>query len=543
MQATFTSTLPGPEPGGTLPPGTSPRRTAPARDAGAAHAASMRGARDAGRDDDFGASLDDAVRDDARRADDDSRGTDRASDGRRAKAADAPVRRASAQPWWLRAQAERPATPDADADADGLTAAGTGTTAGPAVDEQDTTTTATADAGDGTATPVIDPALAALLAAQAQAAAAVTPTPTVEATDGATHEPDAATADGSAIVATSGPNGQDPAALLAAALPSGVGEGTTPAEAAQATVAASAAHTPAAPQASATAAHRGAHAGRAGWALQALRQAAAMSGSATGPLAGAVQAGAATDARAAARAVLSAAAEGLGLAPAPDVNPADGAPRATTAAIQDPQASLVDASLLAMATSAGGGQAGDPGSRDAGPGTGEPTIEVGAKIAGGAGGSAPVFVMPAVLTTPEPAAAGFAVPVTGTESGTEMPNASENLGRLIQTFRMQAREGMSEATVRLNPTHLGEVTIAIKVDKGIVSATVQAETGSVRQWLQSQEENLRATLADQGLTLEHYAVEPDGQRRQQAPDEDQQAQARRRARARQSDDRTFEVVA
>jgi flagellar hook-length control protein FliK len=125
----------------------------------------------------------------------------------------------------------------------------------------------------------------------------------------------------------------------------------------------------------------------------------------------------------------------------------------------------------------------------------------------------------------------------------EMPAPAENLSRLVQSIKVQAKDGLSEANVRLNPEHLGEVTIAVRVDAGTVSAVVRAESADVRQWLRGQEDGIRAALADQGLTLDELVVEQDGQRgrEQEQPSDEEQRKAR--VRARRVSTASFEVSA
>jgi len=152
------------------------------------------------------------------------------------------------------------------------------------------------------------------------------------------------------------------------------------------------------------------------------------------------------------------------------------------------------------------------------------------------------FVMPsATPTTPGgSAAAAFGSTV---QAPFEMPAAAENLSRLVQTIRVQARDGVSHATVRLNPEHLGEVTMTIRVESGNVTAVVRAEAGDVRQWLRGQEESIRASLAEQGLTLDELVVEQDGQGRQHRDEEHEQESRRNRARGRRVSASSFEVTA
>jgi flagellar hook-length control protein FliK len=120
---------------------------------------------------------------------------------------------------------------------------------------------------------------------------------------------------------------------------------------------------------------------------------------------------------------------------------------------------------------------------------------------------------------------------------------TDNLTRLIEAMRVTAKTGGWEATVRLKPQHLGEVTIALRVDGDTVSATVNAEIAGVRQWLRSQEEAVRSGMAEHGLTLDRFHVQRDGQRsRRDAQQRDQPSYPRPR-RAPESGTERFEVVA
>lgn len=98
---------------------------------------------------------------------------------------------------------------------------------------------------------------------------------------------------------------------------------------------------------------------------------------------------------------------------------------------------------------------------------------------------------------------------------------SENLERLVQTMHVMVKGSVSEATVRLRPEHLGEVSVAVRVDGRVVTATVIAEAANVREWLQSNEDTLRTGLQQQGLTLDRLIVQREARqerREQQHPD-------------------------
>jgi hypothetical protein len=115
-----------------------------------------------------------------------------------------------------------------------------------------------------------------------------------------------------------------------------------------------------------------------------------------------------------------------------------------------------------------------------------------------------------------------AQPIAAAPSAASLPEASASPGpdvmsQLVQTMRLQFRDGIGEAVVRLKPEHLGEVSIALRVERQTVSATVNAEAASVRQWLQTEEPALREALAEHGLHLERLAVREDAQSSHERP--------------------------
>jgi flagellar hook-length control protein FliK len=117
--------------------------------------------------------------------------------------------------------------------------------------------------------------------------------------------------------------------------------------------------------------------------------------------------------------------------------------------------------------------------------------------------------------------------------------------QIVQAMRLQFRDGIGDAVVRLKPGHLGEVSISLRVDHQSVSATVHAEVPAVRQWLESQESSLRSGLADQGLHLEKFVVKEDQPRQgeKEAQDAEAREHARRMFRQRRAEsEQKFEVI-
>ena len=120
--------------------------------------------------------------------------------------------------------------------------------------------------------------------------------------------------------------------------------------------------------------------------------------------------------------------------------------------------------------------------------------------------------------------------------------------QIVQAIKIQWQGGIGEARIKLHPEYLGELTIAIRVERGgAVSASLESGSSSVRQWLQGNESSLRQGLADQGLHLERLQVSDqsprvtwDGekQREQEQPSPNRKQSPQRR----RPDAPTFEVV-
>jgi flagellar hook-length control protein FliK len=159
--------------------------------------------------------------------------------------------------------------------------------------------------------------------------------------------------------------------------------------------------------------------------------------------------------------------------------------------------------------------------------------------AGAGSAPAPVFSV-AQPAAPAPIAAPVAVAAPASTTHVE----AENVHNLVQAMRVTAKAGGWEATVRLKPEHLGEVTIALRVEGNNVSAVVQAESAGVRQWLMAQEDAVRSGLSEHGLQLDRFAVSRDGQRREAEEQPQGQPQQRRRAprQAATGNEPRFEIV-
>jgi flagellar hook-length control protein FliK len=85
--------------------------------------------------------------------------------------------------------------------------------------------------------------------------------------------------------------------------------------------------------------------------------------------------------------------------------------------------------------------------------------------------------------------------------------ADSQLGsQIVQSMRMQWAQGGGEATIELNPNFLGRVQVSVRVDRGVVSASVRADTTVVREWVAAHRDELSQTLAQQGLRLDKLEI-------------------------------------
>lgn len=123
------------------------------------------------------------------------------------------------------------------------------------------------------------------------------------------------------------------------------------------------------------------------------------------------------------------------------------------------------------------------------------------------------------------------------------PPAGAPHEQIVRAIRLQWIQGIGEAHLRLSPAHLGEVTIRLRVEHGIVTASLRGESAAAIERIRAHEADLRAALKEQGLTLDglELAIDPDARRRGRHPAKRVFEPApRRRANATGS---TFEVTA
>jgi hypothetical protein len=126
-----------------------------------------------------------------------------------------------------------------------------------------------------------------------------------------------------------------------------------------------------------------------------------------------------------------------------------------------------------------------------------------------------------------------------------LPNESANAHSIVQTLRLQATAGGGTAVISLAPKYLGSVTVSLRVVDGGVTATLHAESPSVRAWIDANVPLLRDGLAEQGLRLERVIVAETPESRHNGEDHTRDEHERPPVptrRPRRREDRTFDVV-
>lgn len=119
--------------------------------------------------------------------------------------------------------------------------------------------------------------------------------------------------------------------------------------------------------------------------------------------------------------------------------------------------------------------------------------------------------------------------------------------QIVQAMRVQMNGTGGDAQIRLQPHFLGDLTISLKVENGGVTAQLAASSQDVRQWIESNEQMLRQSLAQHDLRLDKLVVLEEESAPSRREDGDRQpdghGQEQRRPRRRpEADSATFEVV-
>lgn len=101
---------------------------------------------------------------------------------------------------------------------------------------------------------------------------------------------------------------------------------------------------------------------------------------------------------------------------------------------------------------------------------------------------------------------------------------------IVQSLKVQWRQGGGEARLRLQPEYLGELSLSLRVQGSTVSVVLRSDSPAVRGWIDTHQAELRRALEAQGLVLGRFVIDPDDDPRQpqQEPAPEDQAPQRRR---------------
>jgi flagellar hook-length control protein FliK len=185
--------------------------------------------------------------------------------------------------------------------------------------------------------------------------------------------------------------------------------------------------------------------------------------------------------------------------------------------------------------------AGNPGGGGTSASTADRQMAHSSRLADAPAAAVAAFAVPFAPTgTSAPATAALLATPPAGSAATADPQLA---GQVVKAISLAWHDGIGEARIRLTPENLGDVVVALKVERGQVIADLRAETPVARAWIESHQEELRQALADQGLDLGRFVVTSDGERQQ--PREEQGARQRRPApRGQQgADGPRFEVTA
>ena len=83
---------------------------------------------------------------------------------------------------------------------------------------------------------------------------------------------------------------------------------------------------------------------------------------------------------------------------------------------------------------------------------------------------------------------------------------STTAAQIVQTIQLAWFRHGGEARITLDPEQFGDLSVAMRVDRGVVVARLQADAPQVREWLHANVDTLRAGLAEHHLRLDHLEI-------------------------------------
>ncbi len=117
---------------------------------------------------------------------------------------------------------------------------------------------------------------------------------------------------------------------------------------------------------------------------------------------------------------------------------------------------------------------------------------------------------------------------------TSLKDPYQVVGQIVNQAKLINFKDRSEMVIKLNPEHLGEMTLRISIDKGGVSAAFHTDNSEVRRLLENSMTQLRTDLANQGFKVDSVDIYagldhslPDGQNGQGGQQREMQQQNRK----------------
>lgn len=92
------------------------------------------------------------------------------------------------------------------------------------------------------------------------------------------------------------------------------------------------------------------------------------------------------------------------------------------------------------------------------------------------------------------------------------PNAAQQLakydvpGQIVEQARLIRTDEDTQMVIKLKPEHLGELTLHIRVENGVVNASFHSENAQVRSMLEASLFQLKQDLAGQGIKVDNVGV-------------------------------------
>jgi flagellar hook-length control protein FliK len=92
--------------------------------------------------------------------------------------------------------------------------------------------------------------------------------------------------------------------------------------------------------------------------------------------------------------------------------------------------------------------------------------------------------------------------------------------QVVRAVHLQWRQGVGEARLQLHPEHLGQLTVTLRVEGGMVSAVLRTESRLALERIEANQHELRTALEQLGLRLDQFVVgiDPDARGRRQPPE-------------------------